>query len=473
MERKPAASVTWSTSQVASRAGVHRDTLLRWLRQGLVKEPARDRRGWRIFSDQDVHAIIAFSHSSGEIPVQPRYTGQSKNQSYNTILNSIDWDFSQAKTDYLTHRLHPYPAKFIPQIPNALIQELSSVGDTVGDIFCGSGTTLVESLTLKRHAVGLDANPLACLISRSKTTILDANDIENLQSLAARCSTFGNSILDSGYTNDLFPRERFVSSAWRPDYDKLDFWFDTHVIEELAETQQWCHSLPTEGSRNLAITALSSVIVAMSRQDSDTRYVRRQKGIVQGETMCVFSRTLERAILAASEFSDFAEQRFRSRIVEADLLDNPNVPPLDLVVCSPPYPNAYSYHLYHQSRMIWLGMDQPRFKQQEIGSHRKYSSRGKNAATIDTFRNEFRYIFHWLSRVLKQDGFACFVVGNSTLRGQTYDNADILSDTANEAGFQEVARVARDIRSSKKSFNPTVGKIKSEKILILQNTKRM
>src|SRR5207248_9064686 len=101
-------------------------------------------------------------------------------------LNAIDWDFSNAKTIFLTHGLHPYPAKYIPQIPNALIQELSSVGEIVADIFCGSGTTLVEALALKRNAIGVDANPLACLISEAKTTRLEESDKELLFSIVKR-----------------------------------------------------------------------------------------------------------------------------------------------------------------------------------------------------------------------------------------------------------------------------------------------
>src|SRR4029077_16589733 len=93
-------------------------------------------------------------------------------------LQQINWDFRDAKTTYLTHGLHPYPAKFIPQIPNALIQEFSTVGDTVGDIFCGSGTTLVEGLLLKRNVVGVDANPLACLVTEAKTTRFGEGDRE-------------------------------------------------------------------------------------------------------------------------------------------------------------------------------------------------------------------------------------------------------------------------------------------------------
>ena len=61
-------------------------------------------------------------------------------------LRHTDFDFTDSKTKYLTHGLHPYPAKFIPQIPDILIRELTSEGDTVADVFCGSGTTLVEAL---------------------------------------------------------------------------------------------------------------------------------------------------------------------------------------------------------------------------------------------------------------------------------------------------------------------------------------
>ncbi len=36
-------------------------------------------------------------------------------------LQSIDWAFTKDETNYLSHDIHPYPAKFIPQIPRHLI----------------------------------------------------------------------------------------------------------------------------------------------------------------------------------------------------------------------------------------------------------------------------------------------------------------------------------------------------------------
>ena len=99
-------------------------------------------------------------------------------------LEAVDFDFHGTNTGYLTHGLHPYPAKYIPQIPAALIRELSNTGDAVADIFCGSGTTLVEALLAGRNAIGIDANPLACLISKAKTTVFRSGDKDTLIGLS-------------------------------------------------------------------------------------------------------------------------------------------------------------------------------------------------------------------------------------------------------------------------------------------------
>lgn len=390
------------------------------------------------------------------------------NKSRLNNLKDVNWDFADEKTNYVTHGVHPYPAKFIPQIPYRIIQELSKNGDTVGDIFCGSGTTLAESIMLGRNAVGVDANPLACMITRAKTTGISSEQAVILQALADKAQAMSKS-LSCNNLPDYQNGQIFSSDAWRPEYDKLAFWFPEHVIEELAEIRRWCFDLPDEATRDLGKTAFSSIIVSVSRQDSDTRYVRREKNIQPGDTFKRFSRALDRSLKQALNLTALVHPGCSSLVVEGNLLDAPNIPVLDLMVCSPPYPNAYSYHLYHMTRMVWLGMDQPKFKREEIGSHRKYSSKGKNAATVETFKGEFTKILFWLSAHLKQGGFACFIVGDSTLKGQRINNADLISNAGREAGFIEVLRLSRNMQSSKKSFNPTIGKIKTEDILILEN----
>ena len=382
-------------------------------------------------------------------------------------LHHVDFDFTGSKTGYLTHGLHPYPAKFIPQIPDTLIRELSDEGDTVADVFCGSGTTLVEALLLNRNAIGFDANPLACLITKAKTTRFAPGDKSSLLSLVVRAGETADAITNTGKTLS-HPSGAFISTAPRPIAEALAFWFEPFVIEELAEILSWCNALPSESARTVALVAFSSIIVTVSKQDSDTRYVRREKNASPGETMARFTRALKSALTAVDQFSCQVRADLHCEVIQANILEQPVGPVFDLMVCSPPYPNAFSYHLYHMTRMIWLGMDQPRFKREEIGSHRKYSAKGLNGATAQTFQSEMRTICAWLHTHLKAGGFACFVVGDSTIRGDLINNADLIAAAGYAEGFKEVARPARRLQMTKKSFNPVIGKIKSEKILILQ-----
>lgn len=382
-------------------------------------------------------------------------------------LHHVDFDFADSKTSYLTHSLHPYPAKFIPQIPDALIRVLSNEGDTVADVFCGSGTTLVEALILNRNAIGFDANPLACLITRAKTTRFAPGDKSLLVSLAKKAAETADAMANAGRT--LFHAcGAFSSHAWRPTEDAVSFWFEPHVVEELAEILSWCRALSSESARLVALVAFSSIIVTVSKQDSDTRYVRRDKAIAAGATAARFARALRSSLIAVDEFSSQVRRNLRCEVIHANILERPDSPPFDLMVCSPPYPNAFSYHLYHMTRMIWLGMDQPRFKREEIGSHRKYSAKGANGATAQTFKNEMQTILSWLYVHLKNGGFACFVVGDSTIRGERINNADLIAAAGLAEGFTEIARPTRRLQMTKKAFNPVIGKIKDEKIIILQ-----
>ncbi len=72
----------------------------------------------------------------------------------------------KSETTYMTHSIHPYPAKFIPQIPSRIIDECSNERHTVLDPFCGSGTTLLEARRKGRDSIGFDIN-------RDRTSLLE------------------------------------------------------------------------------------------------------------------------------------------------------------------------------------------------------------------------------------------------------------------------------------------------------------
>ena len=105
-----------------------------------------------------------------------------KNDELYKAIQDCDWEFSDADTQYLTHNIHRYSGKFIPQIACRAIELLTEPNDLVLDSYMGSGTTLLEAMLRGRNSVGVDLNPLAVLISKVKTTIVSFDDIEEINS---------------------------------------------------------------------------------------------------------------------------------------------------------------------------------------------------------------------------------------------------------------------------------------------------
>jgi predicted site-specific integrase-resolvase len=50
----------FSTIEAANCIGVSKNTLLRWLDEGLIDDVQRDWRGWRVWNQPDVERIKAF-----------------------------------------------------------------------------------------------------------------------------------------------------------------------------------------------------------------------------------------------------------------------------------------------------------------------------------------------------------------------------------------------------------------------------
>lgn len=380
-------------------------------------------------------------------------------------LEQVSWDFTATEKHITVHSIHPYPAKFPPALPRTVIGLLSKPGDTVMDPFCGSGTSLVEALVQGRSAVGIDANPIAWLISSAKLVRLDEQDYMALTSLADQIWALGEAAGQALLPFEDMETEAAGSTIPHPD---IAFWFDQSVVVQLNKLVKLIDKLPSGRSRLVAQCALSAIIVSVSWQDSDTRYVRRNKQLAPGIVYRRYSRSLAKCVRALREFQALVPPRAAGRVIRANTLEGPDVGPVDLVVTSPPYPNAWSYHLYHKLRMLWLGFDPEAFKAIEIGSHRKYSRTGNGGATPSTFLTEMRTIFAWLATVLRPSGYACFVVGDSIVSGQLIHNDDILREAATSVGFKVIFQTRRTINRMRKSFIPTVGKIQQEHVMVFQ-----
>jgi DNA-binding transcriptional MerR regulator len=69
--------VYYWTLEVCRNARISRSTLLRWLRQGIIEEPLRDRRGYRIFNEADVKKIKAEVGKKYRFPHATQSGGQT------------------------------------------------------------------------------------------------------------------------------------------------------------------------------------------------------------------------------------------------------------------------------------------------------------------------------------------------------------------------------------------------------------
>ena len=49
----------YETSEVCQKAGISRPTLFRWLKRGILHRLHRDRKGWRLFTEDDLRKIQA------------------------------------------------------------------------------------------------------------------------------------------------------------------------------------------------------------------------------------------------------------------------------------------------------------------------------------------------------------------------------------------------------------------------------
>lgn len=49
--------VYYKTSEACKKTGISRATLFRWLQTGILEKYYKDRRGWRLFTDDDLNKI--------------------------------------------------------------------------------------------------------------------------------------------------------------------------------------------------------------------------------------------------------------------------------------------------------------------------------------------------------------------------------------------------------------------------------
>lgn len=96
-----------------------------------------------------------------------------------TLESKDHWDYrgnNNSERDYV-HGFCTYPAMMVPKMQREMLdvclEQVQDPAPYLLDPFAGSGTILVEGMLRGLNIIGIDVNPLAILLCKVKTTILD------------------------------------------------------------------------------------------------------------------------------------------------------------------------------------------------------------------------------------------------------------------------------------------------------------
>ena len=141
------------------------------------------------------------------------------------------WSFIECKpseTGKWTHDYHRYPAKFIPQLVERLIDEyINGEQAHINDPFMGCGTTIVSAISRGYQASGTDINKIAYLITKVKSTPIEPVLLnQKINDLLYRLSPF------SELQRPLF-HPRINPIIPQQNLQRIQYWFTDEMIEQL------------------------------------------------------------------------------------------------------------------------------------------------------------------------------------------------------------------------------------------------
>lgn len=362
-------------------------------------------------------------------------------------ISKINWDFKNFNTQYLTHRFHSYPARFIPQIPYSFIKLFTSEGDTVLDPMCGSGTTIVEAFLNNRNAIGNDFNPLSKLITKVKTTMISDEDIIYLDKKLKTMKRY----IDLDYKR---MDERLQTLPNR----KVSKIFNKMVISKLETIRETIDEIKFEGFidlYDLCRVAFSHTIWSLvengTENDVDEHFL---------STIELYKRELKQTKDKLKSFPMVTTLTGDSRKLAIE--DKA----IDLIVTSPPYVNALDYYRTHMYNMLWLGMDFISLKRNEIGGHSHFIT-NRFRLLSEYLGDMFRSMIE-MNRVLKVGKFCVIVVGNSSLEYELIESHKFFVNFAGKIGFAHRKTIFRNIDTTKKYTSSDIGQINEEYIVVFQ-----
>ena len=382
------------------------------------------------------------------------------------------WSFGNYKpsdTGKWTHSYHRYPAKFIPQLVERLMDEYLDDNRTasVNDPFMGCGTTIVSAVSRGFHASGTDINKIAHLVTKAKATPILPDCLEK------KIKQFLSRIWDSGDTNGFLPSNQIQPYIPKKHLERIDYWFTEEVRDELGKILTLIRNEDDLNVQSFLLVAFSHVLKTCSIwSQSSTKPIRDLKKRPTQPCNAI-SRHLLKMLKGNAHFYKNIPPQVKKAPhnflnIEIRSAEKQPVPDdsVDLVVTSSPYVTSYEYADLHQLSTLWLDLvdDLKEYKKEFIGtSYKQYENKSlssqiavdivtemasksrKKAKEIEAFFIDMQEVFDESFRILKPNGRCCYVIGNTKLRGVNILNAEVFADSLQHSGFKLDKLIKREI----------------------------
>lgn len=355
--------------------------------------------------------------------------------------------------NYGTHAFFRYFGKLPPAVVRFIINEGVRDGPRgpVVDLMCGCGTTLVESMILGRPSIGVDVNPVATLISRVKTNLINERTLNDRLDL----------ILDR-YKS--ISDEEVLSNL--PRFRNQDYWFNHDVQIELARIKSVVSLIEEDHCRDFFTVAFLSIIRRVSNGSTRIgRLFHENKKPVSAKALFInksneMIRKLQelRSLNTTDEVKVLCEDSRKTSIAKNSAA---------FVIIHPPYFALYKYSSdVLRFELEWLGVNRREISDHEVQDGFKTT----NLAVYPQYIENVSAVLREAKRILKPKRQVCLVVNNSTFRDQrlpvVQDICNYISQHVN--GLRVVNCLERGLRFQQASYHKSAreDKITSEDYLV-------
>jgi DNA modification methylase len=377
-------------------------------------------------------------------------------QRFDQTQVSPEWCFKNARsTEQWTHGYHRYPAKFLPNLVKKLIEDYTKENDKIADLFAGCGTTLVEAKVHGRKSIGVDINPVAELITKAKTKPLPPKRLEKAY------DKLKESISDFDANN----YKEIVK------HDRIDYWFFPEHKAKIAFLYDLILSIRSRKHRDFYLCALSNILKNCSRWLQSSTKPQLDPKKEPTDPFVSFNLQVKGMLKKNKEFYEkLKELGYLDTDCEISLEDARKTKiesnSIGAIITSPPYVTSYEYADIHQLTGFWYEYiaDLQGFRKNFIGTFYSLNQdtytpsvlgqkivneiaekEKRTAKEVANYFNDMYAVGEEMKRILKPDGYACLVIGNTTFREVKIKSAEVFAEILLMLDFELVEVIKRSI----------------------------